>query len=139
MDIPRGGQAKPAGELCTEVADNVPEQIAGHDDIELPRIANHLHRQGVYIKVARLDFGVLLPDFLEDALPQIVCKGHGVRLVTHAHSLQPFLPRVVEGMADDALHTFTGIDVLLNRNLVGSPLLKKAAHTDVKPFGVFAE
>ena len=46
---------------------------------------------------------------------------------------------VVEGVADDAVYTFVGIDVFLDGDFVGSSLLEEAADADVEAFGVFAE
>ena len=46
---------------------------------------------------------------------------------------------VVEGVADDALDAFAGVDVFLDGDLVGSSLFEEAADADVEAFGVFAE
>src|SRR5215469_533123 len=69
MDVPRRCQAQAASKLCSQVADDVAEEVASDDDVELPRIANYFHRQRVDEKMARLDVLVFLADFLEDALP----------------------------------------------------------------------
>ncbi len=46
---------------------------------------------------------------------------------------------VIEGMAEDALDAFAGVDVFLDSDLVGSSLLEEAANADIDAFGVFAE
>jgi len=46
---------------------------------------------------------------------------------------------VVEGVADDAVYAFVGVDVFLDGDFVGSSLLEEAANADVEAFGVFAE
>ena len=46
---------------------------------------------------------------------------------------------VFEGVADNALDAFAGIDVFLRGDLVGSSLLEDAASIGVNPLGVFAE
>ena len=46
---------------------------------------------------------------------------------------------VVEGVADDALDAFAGVDVFLHGDFVGRILFEKAAHANVQAFGVFTE
>ena len=46
---------------------------------------------------------------------------------------------VFEGVADDALDAFAGVDVFLNRDLVGRALLENSAGIGVDAFGVFAD
>src|SRR6266478_927809 len=135
------GWCKPqaAGKLRPQVADNVAEKIAGDDDVELARIADNLHRQGVDIQMAGVDVRVLLADFLEDSLPEVVCKGHGIGFVAHAHALQAIPTRVFERVADDALDPFAGVHVLLNGNLVGGAFLKEPANAHVQPFRVLSD
>ena len=58
MDVAGGGEAEAAGELCGEVADDVAEEVVGDDDVELAGVADELHGEGVYIKVAGIDVGV---------------------------------------------------------------------------------
>jgi len=45
----------PPGKLCAQVADDIPEKIAGDDDVELTRVADNLHRQRVDIQMAGID------------------------------------------------------------------------------------
>ena len=139
MNIAGGREAESAGELCSEVADDVAEKIAGDDHVKLARIANDFHGQGVDVKVAGVDLRIFLADLLEDALPEVVGKGHGVRFVAHANVPEFVLASVVEGMPDDSLDALAGVDVFLNGNFVGSAFLEEAAHADVKSFGIFAE
>src|SRR5208337_254757 len=84
MDVGGGSEAESTGELRGEVADDVAEKVAGDDDVKLAGVANEFHGQGVNVKVAGIDFGVFGADGLEDALPEVVGKGHGVGLVGHA-------------------------------------------------------
>lgn len=46
---------------------------------------------------------------------------------------------MLEGVADDALDAFAGVDVFLSGDFVGSSLFEEAAGTDVDAFGVFAK
>src|SRR5437899_3457892 len=139
MEIAGGRETESAGELCSEVADDVAEKIAGDDHVKLARIANDLHGQGVDVKVAGVDLRIFLADLLEDALPEVVGEGHGVGFVAHANAPEFVLASVVEGMPDDSLDALAGVDVFLNGNFVGSVFLEEAAHADVKSFGIFAE
>ena len=86
MDVGGRGEAESAGELSGEVADDVAEEIVGDDDVELAGVADEFHGEGVYIKVAGVDVGVLGTDGFEDALPEVVGEGHGVGFVGHAEA-----------------------------------------------------
>src|SRR5260370_26527495 len=88
MDIARRGEAKSARKLGAEVTDNVAKKIASHNHIELAGGADDLHGQGVNEEVPRINLLILLPNLLEDALPELVRKGHGVGVVAHAHTLE---------------------------------------------------
>src|SRR5882762_1774502 len=101
MNIPRRRQPQPPGQLRPQVANDVAEQVAGNDHIELPRIPHNLHRQRIDIKVPRIDLPILLPNFLEDPLPQIVRESHRVGLVAHADALQSILPRMFKRVANE--------------------------------------
>src|SRR5580700_5340297 len=58
VDVARGGETESAAELGGEVADDIAEEVVGDDDVELARVANELHGESVYIKVAGVDVGV---------------------------------------------------------------------------------
>ena len=77
----------PTGQPRAQVAEDVAEQVVGHDDVETPRISDHFHCHHVNIEMAGLDVGVLARDLAEGALPEIVREAHGVGLVAHAHAL----------------------------------------------------
>src|SRR5207249_8184384 len=139
MEIPPRAQPQPAGKLRSQVADDVAKQIARDNHIELPRIANNLHRQRVNKKVPRVNVRVLLADFLEHTLPQAVRKSHGIRLVAHAHALQAVLPRILERIANNALDSFARVNVFLHGNLIGRALLERSANANIKAFRVFAK
>ena len=69
MDVAGRGQTKPAGELRSEVADDVTKQVAGDDDLKLARVANDFHGERIDVKVAGIDLRIFLADLLEDTLP----------------------------------------------------------------------
>ena len=52
-----------------------------------------------------------------------------------------FRPRAreLEGVPDDAVHAFPGVDLFLDRHLVFGAGLEAAADADIQPFGVLAE
>src|SRR5712672_529538 len=139
MDIAGGCESQAASQLRPKVTDNVAKKIAGDDDIELARIAHDFHGQGINIEVARFNFRIFLAYLLEDTLPEIVSKGHGVRFVTHAHALQLIPTGVVKGVADDALDALAGINVFLNGDFVWRVFLEEAADSDVKAFGILTK
>src|SRR5579883_174627 len=139
MNVSGGGQAQAAGELCAEVADDVTEEVARNNDVELAWVADHLHGERINIEVAGFDFGILRTKLLEDALPEVVSERHGVGLVAHAEALETIGASVVKGISDDALNALAGIDVFLDSDFVGSSLFEKAAHADVEAFCIFPE
>src|ERR1041385_5749047 len=131
MDVARRSEAQPASELRAQVADNVTEQVAGDDDIELARITNDLHCQRIDIEVPGFNLGVFLTHFFEYALPEIVGEGHGIRFIAHAKPLEFVGSSVFEGVAYDAVDAFAGIDVLLYGDFVGSVLFEEATDPHV--------
>src|SRR5882672_1351963 len=139
MDVAGGGEAEAAGELCAQVADDVPKEIAGHDDIELPGIADDLHRQRVDVEMTGIDLRVLRADFLEDTLPQVVGKVHSIGLVAHAHALQTVVPGVFEGVANNALDALAGINVFLDGDFVGGALLEESSDAHVEALAALPE
>src|SRR5579883_1407560 len=139
MNVSGGGQAQAAGELRAEVADDVTEEVARNNDVELAWIADHLHGQRINIKVAGFDFGVLWTKLLEDALPEVMSEGHGVGLIAHAEAPEAIGASVVEGVADDALDALPRVNVFLDGDFVGGSLLEKAAHADIEAFRIFPE
>src|SRR5207302_5079047 len=103
-NVSRWRKAQPAREFRAQVADNVSEEIARHDDIELTRVAHDLHRQRINVQVARINIRILLADLLKHPLPEVVGESHGVGFVAHAHAFQGVLTRVFERVTDDALY-----------------------------------
>src|SRR5882724_8680664 len=139
MDVAGGGEAEAAGELCAKVADDVAEEIAGHDDIELPGIADDLHRQGIDVEMTGIDLRILRADLLEYTLPQVVGKVHSIGFVAHANALQAILAGVFEGIANDALDALAGINVFLDGNFVGGALLEESSDAHVEALAVLPE
>src|SRR5207249_10531989 len=110
VDVGRRPDAHPAYELRGRVGKDVPEQVAGDDDLELGRVAHQLHRGRVDIQVARLEVRVFLGDRLPALLPQRAGVGHGVGLVDH----HDFTLSDLKGVLDDASHAEVGVEVLLD-------------------------
>ncbi len=82
---------------------------------------------------------VFLADFLEDPLPEVVRKSHGIGFVAHADALQAVPAGVFESVADDALDAFAGVHVLLNGNFVRRAFLEEPANSDVEALSVLAK
>src|ERR1019366_4619219 len=124
--------------------DYVAKHVVGDDDIELARIAHHLHAERVHVHVLRFDLRILCRHFFEYALPQAAGVRHGVRLVAHQHSLArrtiqlPVAGAVFKRVADDALDTLARVDVFLDRNFVGRSLLENSSEVAVNALGIFA-
>ncbi len=55
------------------------------------------------------------------------------------HLRQAARLRKLEGVADDSVHAFVGVELLLNRNLVVGAGLEATANADVQTFGVLAK
>ena len=79
--FPLAAMPSPPCNRSGKVSDDVAEHVVGHDDVELFRIAHHVHAQGIHVHVLGLDAGVLRGDDLENALPQATRKGHDVGFV----------------------------------------------------------
>src|SRR3989475_12207524 len=60
VDVAGGCDAHPADQLRGQVGQDVAEEVAGDDDVELRRVAHQLHRGRVHIEVTGLDVGTLL-------------------------------------------------------------------------------
>jgi len=145
VDVAARGHAEAALESRGEVCDDVAKHIVGDNDIELARVADHLHAEGVDVHVLRGDPGIFGADFFEHSLPETAGVGHRVGLVAH----QDFVAwgavklgvrgAVVEGVADNALDAFARVDVLLCGDLVEGSLLEDSAGIGVDAFGIFTE
>lgn len=144
MDVAGGSEAESTSELGGEVGDDVAEKVIGNDDVELARIADELHGEGVDVKVAGLDVGIFGADGFENALPEVAGEGHSVGFVGHAKtsafaSATANATSVFEGVAKDAFDAFAGIDVFLGGDFVGRSLFEEATGANIDAFGVFPE
>lgn len=139
MDVPGGSEAETTSELCGQIADDVAKEIVGDDDVELTRVADQFHGEGVDVEMARLDFGKFDADGSEDALPKITSESHGIGFVGHAQAVEFVGASVFESVANDALDAFAGVDVFLCGDFVGRVLFEEAAGAHVNAFGVFAK
>src|SRR5579863_296234 len=107
MNVSRRSKSQTSSELCTQVTDDVTEEIASDDDVELTRVSNYLHGERIDVKVAGINLWVFLANLLEDTLPKIVRKRQGVGLVAHADALQAIPAGIIERVADDAFHSLS--------------------------------
>src|SRR5579862_1848596 len=145
MNVAAGSHAEASLESGGKVGNDVAEHIVGDDDVELTRIADHLHAERVDVHVLRGDLRIFGADGFKNALPKTSGVSHGVRLVAE----QDFVAgrpvnfgvalAILEGVADDALDTFARVDVFLCGNFVGSSLLEDASGIRVNTFRIFAE
>src|ERR1700677_900584 len=145
VNISAGGQAQAALKPGGEVGDDIAEHVVGHDYVEWAWVAHHLHTERVYIHVLRFDLWMFAADFFEYSLPKTSGVSHGIRLIAHEHALAGrtiglgVLLTVLEGIADDALHTLARVNVFLRRDFVWRALLEDSASVGVNAFRVFAD
>src|SRR5262245_63906544 len=81
VDVAAGGQPDAAGDRGGEVGDDVAEQVVGDDDVEPARVGGQEDRRRVDVQVVDGDVGVLLPDGLHGAPPQVARVHQHVGLV----------------------------------------------------------
>lgn len=101
--VHRGGRQHTdgAGDHGGLIGQNITEQVAGYDNVELARIADELHRAVIDIHIGVLNFRVLVLDAVHGLAPYAAGFEH-VRLVDRADLLAA-LHRHFEGAAADAL------------------------------------
>ena len=101
--VAEGSMPEAAGQHRGEVRQQVAEQVAGDDDVELPRIAHQLHGAVVGVHVRQLDLG----EFRGRRSAVTVCRHSSPLSITLAFSTlhTPPLPlaRQLEGDARHAL------------------------------------
>src|SRR6185437_16499619 len=120
----------------TEITDDVPEHVVGHNHIEIARVAHHLRAKRVHVHVLSLDSGILGRHLLERALPQASRISHGIRLIAQhyarARATVCFLVRlaVFKRIPDDPFNTLASIYILLDGDLLGSSLLEDSTGID---------
>ena len=106
-----------------EVADDVAVEVRQHEDVELLRPLDELHRERVDEHLARGDVRVVGRDLAEDGEKEPVRELHDVRL-RHAGDLTtPVRARVLEREADDPLRR-GGADGLHGDARAGGDLLR---------------
>ena len=145
MNVAAGGHAEASLEARGEVGDDVTEKIVGDNDVELARVADHVHAKGVHEHVVGFNLGKLGGHLLKHSLPEAARVGHGVALVGHkdarARAAVGFFVvcRKFESETDYALNAFASVDVLLDGDFVGSSRFEDSAGVHVDAFGVFAD
>ena len=102
--IHRGGRQHTdgAGDHGSLIGQNIAEQVAGYDNVELTRIADELHRAVVNVHIGVLDLRVLVLDAVHGFAPYAAGFEH-VCLVYRADLLIA-LHRHFKGTAADALY-----------------------------------
>ena len=144
MNVPAGRHSQSALDACSKIGDDVAEHIIRDNNVELPRVAHHLHAQGVHIHMFGRDLRILARHVFERSLPQTSGVGHGIGLIAHENffpwrAIELGMPfAILEGITDDSLNSLACIDVFLHRDLVGCPPLEYTAHIAVHAFCVLA-
>src|SRR5919201_2686356 len=142
MNVAACGHAQAALQRSGKVGNDVAKHVIGDDDVELPRIANHLQAERVHVHVLRLDLGILARHNFEHALPQAVRVRKHVRLVAHKYSwLVPrahMLSCVIKCESDNTFYAFSRVYILLDSNFISSSLLERSANINVNALSVLA-
>ena len=135
-DIGAGCHAEATDEACGKVAEDVTEQVGGHDHVELIRIDDHLHGHVVNDLVLELDVAVFLADLASDFEEESGELLEDVRLVDDGDLLAAVRSGVVESEATDALHGVARVDADGHGSHVVRP--HPMFHLCVEAFGVLA-
>ena len=138
VDVARGRQAQRAHQRAADVGQDVPEQVAGDDHVQLLRVEHEARRQRVHVLVLDADLGVLLAHQRDDLVPEHHGVVEGVRLGA-GDELLLALHRQVEGVADDALGALAGEERGLGHDLIGGARADPAADAAVLALGVLAD
>src|SRR5713101_2206283 len=94
-----------ADQLGGEVAEDVAEEVARDDDVELARVLHQLHGGGVDEEMAGLDGRMAARDILPALLPQAAREGHRVGFIDHGN----FCLRDLESVLEDARDAEMGV------------------------------
>ncbi len=138
VDIARGGDAHAALRHGAKVGDDVAEHVGGDNHVEPLRVFHHPHAAGIHVGMILLHVGVLLADFLEDALPEIMPVGEHVRFIHQRELLARAGHRQLVGIAHGALDAGAGVDGHLGGHFIRLPFMGEAAGADVHILGIFA-
>ena len=135
IDVGGRGDAHAADELGGQVGEDVAEQVARDDDVELGWVLDQLHRRSVDKKVPGLDLRMFSDSGMPTLLPKAAGVCHGVGLVDHDDLFSRDLKRVL----DDAGNARKRVEVLLDGDLGLGALLEAASQADVEALGVLAD
>ena len=142
VDVRRGRLAQAADQLRRKVAQDVAEHVGGDDHVEAARVLHQLHRRGIDKEMLGLEVGRGLPLDRKDPLPEVMRVIECVALVDHGDpslmARRSPLACQPKSVVDDALDPLAGVDVLLDRDLVGRAPLELTTNADVGAFGILA-
>src|SRR5205085_9767717 len=100
------------------VGEDVAEEVVGDDDVEAGRVLDQVDAGRVDVAVGGGDVGVLGPDLVERALPEVAGEGEDVGLVDQGEVAAGAGLGLGEGGADTALDAPPGVDRALGGDLV---------------------
>ncbi|MNT11685.1 hypothetical protein D3C72_1465780 [compost metagenome] len=133
-DVGARGQAQATDQTCTQVGDDVAEQVGGDDDVELFRTHHQLHAAVVDDHFLELDVRVLGRHFARHGQEQARGRLDDVGLVHGGDLLAAGAAGQLEGVTHDALGALAGDAGAGERGLaVGRHFL---AFSQVRTFGV---
>lgn len=133
-------QAQAAGQLCSQVGQNVAKHVGGHDDIEPSRIADHVRHHGIDDLVVDFNLGKIFSNPVARVQENTVGDLEHIVLMHQGETPAP-LHGDLERTSGDALAARARDATKGNRHIRGDQELAVAGFdvaVSVKPFGVFA-
>src|SRR5687767_734364 len=133
-DIRRTRQTHRAGDLCSDVGENIAVPVRHHDGVECLGSVGQLRGSDIYDPMLLLDSRIFGADFVEDPMEEAVAELHDV-VFREAGDLFAIIGNgVLEGVAYDFLGAGAGDDFEALDHLVGLLMLDAG----VEVFFVFA-
>ena len=138
IEVARGGQTDSASHRGGEVREDVTEEVVGDDDVVAGGVGDHVDRARIGVLIVDGHLGVLGPDLLDHATPQVTRMDHDIVLVHIGQLLVPGLG-AFEGIAHGPFDAVPGVDRDLGRHLVGSVGAHGSTGSGVGALGALAD
>jgi len=126
--------------MGSNMEDDIPEHIIGHDYIEPFRVLDHPHTDGINMGIVLLYVGILLAHLVKGPLPEVEGVGERIGLSAKGELFCPIpFPAKLECISNAPLHPFSGIDRFLDSNLIGGALFYKTPSPGIEALSVFPD
>lgn len=138
VDVPRRRDADRARAGGSQIRQDIPEQVAPHDDVEDLRALDEMRRQDVDVVLVDGDVGVALRHLPDAAVPVRHGDADAVALGGARQLPAGPRPRQLERVPEDAVDARARHDGLLDDGLALRPLEHRAPDAAVLALGVLA-